>query len=118
MTHSELKAIAEKATPGPWLLNTDFYAGAHYYISAPEWPHLLYVAKDKGARYVNGEFIAAANPSTVLSLIAELDEKTEALKGVVDKYFDIPSEQRLGPKHLKESAESVAARKVLAKWEK
>lgn len=49
------------------------------------------------------------------SLEQKLKIAVEALENVVDKYFDIPHEHRLGPKHLKEGKESLIAREALEK---
>jgi hypothetical protein len=67
----ELRELAQKATPGPW------------YVSAPAEQTVWYDIKDR--RYPiadtsggftddgNAEFIAAANPAVVLSLLDEID---------------------------------------------
>jgi hypothetical protein len=71
---TKLRELAQKATPGPW------------YISAPGEQAVWHDIKDR--RYLiadtsngftddgNAEFIAAANPATVLALLDELEKRT------------------------------------------
>ncbi len=68
---TQLRELAQKASPGPW------------YTSAPSEHAVWYDIKD--GRYLiadtssgftddgNAEYIAAANPATVLALLNELD---------------------------------------------
>lgn len=70
MQNNELRRLCTSATPGPW------------YISAPAEQAVWH---DKDRRYLiadtssvfqadgNAEYIAAANPATVLALLDELD---------------------------------------------
>lgn len=70
---NELRKLCTSATPGPW------------YISAPSEQAVWYDIKDR--RYLiadtsngftddgNAEFIAAANPATVLALLDELEKQ-------------------------------------------
>jgi len=75
----ELKELCEKATPGPWEKNgitITFDEGVTYRYISYEIMGLE-----------NAEFIAAANPQTVLSLIERVEglEKTR----VIETHFDI-----------------------------
>ena len=65
--HSELKRLAEAATPGPWVKTVDGVM--------PEGEKFG-IFGNFGANNgeANREFIAAANPAAVLSLIAEVDD--------------------------------------------
>ncbi len=74
---AKLRELAQNATPGPW------------YTSAPSEHAVWYDIKD--GRYLiadtssgftddgNAEYIAAANPATVLALLDELDVMSEYL---------------------------------------
>ncbi|MBJ9599681.1 ead/Ea22-like family protein [Citrobacter werkmanii] len=70
-----LREAAEKATPGPWrYLKTTPFMDAE--ISAKNHTRVVnLLAGDVTAN--NSEFIAAANPATVLALLDELETKEE-----------------------------------------
>lgn len=70
--YSELKRLAEAATPGPW--QTELA----YPIIKPAYPARGSIAS--ALIWQDGHFIAAANPAAVLALIAE----NEALRGVLE----------------------------------
>lgn len=73
--YAALKQAAEKATPGPW----EYYHGntsIEYNVDSMEEDQgsVLYVNSGDFTQKQtdrNGEFIAAANPETILSLLAE-----------------------------------------------
>lgn len=93
----KLKELAQKASPGPWKAKNGFGAGLEIYMSHPQYPDKDWPAFGtdsawckKGlvayetwvqfpndvrdaAQARNAEFIAAANPATILSLIARLE---------------------------------------------
>jgi hypothetical protein len=74
--HTELRRLAESATPGPWTaLGTGVRGGDHWYIVADD-EAIAYVSANDGSdeaeRQPRAEFIAAANPSTVLALLDEI----------------------------------------------
>jgi hypothetical protein len=83
----ELKALAEKATPGPWKADGTIYEHMVAEIRsimpgeergiAQVWHH------QQG--FTDARFIAAANPATVLSLLAALEEAEGREKARVDK---------------------------------
>lgn len=83
---SELKAAAQAATPGPWSWKVD---GIFYYLSPEGVNTPLERIIDDGSAWgeyaetiehdgPDARFIAAANPATVLALLAELEAKDHA----------------------------------------
>ena len=73
--HQHLRELAQKATPGPWEL-----AGGNEWLS----PLGIDVGSEDESNFPtlrsrDAEFIAAANPATILSLLDELrDVKKQA----------------------------------------
>lgn len=71
---AELKSLAQAATPGPWAVDDqDFVADAN----GNDIAETLYGNYGNTAAY-----IAAASPDVVLELIAEIEDKRDALYGV------------------------------------
>lgn len=78
---AELKRLAERTQQGKWV----FEAGiGGYLVKTPEKGHTIAVvhqAKASGTEYLDGcfnaAFIAAANPATILALIAEIERLRE-----------------------------------------
>lgn len=117
--HTELRKLAEAATPGPWdcdgVIESD---GAYGAGEDSREGYTTYAVYEVGSNKVlfdflnsevvcveeeydedgrsawdstakrNAEFIAAANPKTVLALLAERDRLREALKPFADSYAD------------------------------
>ncbi|ELY2932159.1 ead/Ea22-like family protein [Cronobacter sakazakii] len=86
---AKLKAAAEKATPGPWRRTATIFNGITYGPFSLTNEKVLANVAEKA----NAEFIAAANPTAVLELIAALEaaekrnaELTDALKQAVNGY--------------------------------
>ena len=90
-----LRALAEKATPGPWqsrgksgkFLPMDAWEvnnwAVPYYSYAPIYagPSAVAVAVSEGdAARENTDYIAAAHPAAVLSLLDEVERLREALR--------------------------------------
>ena len=78
-----LETLARKATPGPWQsLTTGVRYGDHWYI-ADDGESIAYATKNDGDHddkcRENAKFIAAANPFTVLTLIADLRRAQECI---------------------------------------
>lgn len=82
---SELKKLAEKATPGPWVPFCKTRVQAVFGPDGPQpdskgtvvnWPGFDSSDATSSQRKANAKFIAAANPATVLSLIAALSAVT------------------------------------------
>jgi hypothetical protein len=79
---NRLRRLAEAATPGPWQWST--YCGGRRYLSllASDEPlRLLTHNEDAGydVSVGNAEYIAATDPTTLLSLIDELDRQHTAI---------------------------------------
>lgn len=136
MSNDELRAIAEKATPGPWIDRTRSSDGLSagfvcvddggrrfMLIAAGTWDDFWSEKWGQRPEHLpanvnanNAAFIAAANPATVLGLIAretELQKQNgelkETLSGILDRlearghaYFS-PAEIDLARKALEEA---------------
>lgn len=80
---AELRQLAEKATKGPWRVFSDIGTET-YAIHTPRDKRCGNVIKwagfdcQKNAK-ANAEFIAAANPATVLALLDELEAKDKRI---------------------------------------
>lgn len=93
MTHQDLKEAMEKATPGPW-----FNEGNTIWIDAREQvccgrggqeccgsPDIIGGQEQIGeAGTADAHFIALANPTRVLALIAEIERLREALESIAE----------------------------------
>lgn len=74
---SELKAAAMAATPGPWFRSGVQFNGItteSTFITQGNKPHVASTSEKRDAI-----FIAAANPDTVLALLAELEVKDKRI---------------------------------------
>jgi hypothetical protein len=97
----ELKALAEKAMPGPWRS----VGGAICIRSANVSPRgrELWIGD---AGHATAAFIAAANPTTVLEMIEQNEELREALKALRSVCFDwrktLDEFERLGELYYQE----------------
>lgn len=79
-----LKALAEAATQGEWTRDTRKFGGVVYGGPIQHWVNgsgQSQVAMTTGADWMrpgeteaNADFIAAANPATILALLAEIDQ--------------------------------------------
>jgi hypothetical protein len=78
---NKLKELAERATPGPWVVDAQ-QSGAIFNIESESGDLCIAMSQENPAstrlemneqRRVNAEFIAAANPAAVLELIAEVE---------------------------------------------
>lgn len=104
----ELKALAEKATPGPWKADGTIYEHMVSEIRsimpgeergiAQVWQH------PQG--FADARFIAAANPATVLSLLAALEEA----EGRLDEHALFDAETDLAFKDLDAQIATLTAR--------
>lgn len=84
MNTDELKKLAEAASPGPWWLYERDKDG-NSVVSDPNNERQVKRWIDCNNKR-DAAFIAAANPATVLELIAERDELLEVLKAVADEF--------------------------------
>lgn len=122
--YSELKKLAEEATPGPWeAVDYRSYSGnqPHWYIDTSAGKADIADSQDgtidpnhwddvRGERDM--KFIAASNPSAVLSLICEL-EKIKADRKACWEEFKVQGRQL-----DKLKAENEAMRKDRTDWQK
>ncbi len=102
---TKLRELAQKATPGPW------------YVSAPAEQTVWYDIKDR--RYPiadtsggftddgNAEYVAAANPAVVLSLLDEIDAKEGTIAIISAALF--AAEKELGElRAIRHAAQNLA----------
>ena len=98
---TELRRLAEAATPGPWYLDGPWWYGdddSAYCISTAEdagriavtiAPPRYIFGGEREVRDANARFIAAANPAAVLALLAERDAlaaKVERVRALADEW--------------------------------
>lgn len=83
---ADIKAKAEKATPGPWEYREDNAAG--YNIESQN-DYIVYSGTDSDCecdygceKESNAAYIAAANPAVILDLIEDYGGKQQALYGI------------------------------------
>ncbi|HBO7839599.1 TPA: hypothetical protein L5A16_006791, partial [Pseudomonas aeruginosa] len=78
---NKLKELAERATPGPWVVDAQ-QSGAIFNIESESGDQCVAMSQENPAptrlemneqRRVNAAFIAAANPKAILGLIAEVE---------------------------------------------
>lgn len=98
MNTTELKALAEKATPGPWITedwaSTDNDGAINVCgtsVTAPQALCGIFTVALEGDDLSDVEYIAAANPAAILELIAahedaqgEIRELRERVKALED----------------------------------
>lgn len=73
MNITELKELAEKATPGPWVAGDD--EDSDYFLVGPCGDDgIVYQSVVKLHSETNADYIAAANPAAILELIAKLED--------------------------------------------
>ncbi|MBI6975119.1 MULTISPECIES: hypothetical protein [Pseudomonas] len=85
--YTELKRLAEAATPGPWSYDGSYVCPARVeegttYVET--WRSVADCAQPE-----NTKFIAAANPFSVLAMIAESDRLTKLLERTVEQYVPL-----------------------------
>ncbi|WP_258152898.1 MULTISPECIES: ead/Ea22-like family protein [unclassified Pseudomonas] len=89
---NKLKELAERATPGPWVVDAQ-QSGAIFNIESESGDQCVAMSQENPAptrlemneqRRVNAAFIAAANPQAILKLIAEVERLRIGLKGDFD----------------------------------
>ena len=80
---SDLRALAEAATPGPWVMQDNgagsVYVDSHAFEEGPEPVAGLVSMSRPDARY-----ISAIDPTTLLALLDEVDALRAALEAVVE----------------------------------
>ena len=89
MTPKQLRELAEKATPGPWLFGERHggrQIGVYFKPGPSQTPECICYHHMKKApwrrpnRIKNMSYITAANPETILKLLDERDELRLAVK--------------------------------------
>lgn len=97
MDTNKLKELAERATPGPWVVDAQ-QSGAIFNIESESGDLCIAMSQENPAstrlemneqRRVNAEFIAAANPQAILGLIAEVERlraDTSSMRGSLNAY--------------------------------
>ncbi|HBP6017198.1 TPA: ead/Ea22-like family protein [Pseudomonas aeruginosa] len=92
MDTNKLKELAERATPGPWVVDAQ-QSGAIFNIESESGDLCIAMSQENPAstrlemneqRRVNAEFIAAANPKTVLALLDEIDGLNDELSACTE----------------------------------
>lgn len=85
----KLKALAEAAIEGPWHLQEEHESSSFQgYMVVDPWRCLVADFGTSNQEAKNAEFIAAANPAAVLTLLAEIDQlkvESEALRKDKDR---------------------------------
>ena len=114
MNTTELKRLAEAATPGPWKSQLSSVKKGARNIA----PHIhagesLPIGEDVKRGNANAAYIAAANPAAILELLAINAELVEALKTMLSEF----NEQTVQGMVHNEFMACVKARDALAKAE-
>lgn len=74
-----LREAAEKATQGPWIETCGEVTTADYEVEGITFLDHICNCEIIGTESPNAEFIAAANPATVLALLDELEAKDKRI---------------------------------------
>lgn len=114
--HAELRRLAKAATPGPWVTDAQ-QNGAIFNIESESGDMCIAMSQENPAptrleineqRRANAEWIAAANPKTILALLDEIDglkAENEVLRGALQAVVDDPTwrsnDNTLWPKIIK-----------------
>ncbi|MFG8463035.1 ead/Ea22-like family protein [Pseudomonas aeruginosa] len=109
--HAELRRLAKAATPGPWTLYVpEDYQGPEelpgYGVECAEGRAIVWGAlePETGCQFDrDAEFIAAANPNTILALLDEIDQ----LKAENCAHKDTQKHCELLEQYLKECASAL-----------
>ncbi|HEJ5892288.1 ead/Ea22-like family protein [Pseudomonas aeruginosa] len=129
---NKLKELAERATPGPWVVDAQ-QSGAIFNIESESGDQCVAMSQENPAptrlemneqRRVNAAFIAAANPKAILGLIAEverlkaeLSQCASALPGTY--YMDPPDGGNVSiPEQIRRMAKDAARYRALRQKER
>ncbi len=82
---TELKKLAEATAPGPWEFKNDGYVYCQSTGEKVCSPHSTLHDSEKISAHIKdvkrkGKFIAAANPATILQMIALIEQMGDALE--------------------------------------
>ncbi|HBO1515846.1 TPA: ead/Ea22-like family protein [Pseudomonas aeruginosa] len=89
---NKLKELAERATPGPWVVDAQ-QSGAIFNIESESGDQCVAMSQENPAptrlemneqRRVNAAFIAAANPKAILALLDEIDGLSDELSACTE----------------------------------
>ena len=117
---TELRRLAEAATPGPWDLDGPWWYGdddSAYCISTAEdagriavtiAPPRYIFGGEREVRDANARFIAAANPAAVLALLDAAAER-DALAAKVERVRALPAEHPAGGWYMTSMRDVLAA---------
>ncbi len=86
---TRLRALAERATPGPWEAGGD-YKSPDILACGSVVAVTIASAMKPPVDKANAEFIAAANPSALLALLDEADWLRRALRQILDGALSLP----------------------------
>ncbi len=99
MDTNKLKELAERATPGPWSCNRHWAIVGGPILEFTNGAAQQQIAMACGQSWMrddelrnNAEFIAAANPKTILALLDEIDQlkaENEALRGALKQFAEM-----------------------------
>ncbi|EOE0844722.1 ead/Ea22-like family protein [Pseudomonas aeruginosa] len=90
--HAELRRLAKAATPGPWVTDAQ-QNGAIFNIESESGDMCIAMSQENPAptrleineqRRANAEWIAAANPKTILALLDEIDGLSDELSACTE----------------------------------
>ncbi len=90
--HAELRRLAKAATPGPWVTDAQ-KNGAIFNIESESGDMCIAMSQENPAptrleineqRRANAEWIAAANPKTILALLDEIDGLNDELSACTE----------------------------------
>ena len=79
MTLTEFRALAERASPGPWEPWDSLYVGMKAAIVQPAANPLRTIAEVR-TNFDDAKFIAAASPTAIIALLDEIERLTALLK--------------------------------------
>lgn len=129
---NKLKELAERATPGPWVVDAQ-QSGAIFNIESESGDQCVAMSQENPAptrlemneqRRVNAAFIAAANPKAILGLIAEVERLKEELSQCASAlpgtyYMDPPDGGNVSiPEQIRRMAKDAARYRALRQKER
>lgn len=86
MDRDRIRALAEKATPGPWHCDP---IHLHGYTEAWLTDGVVDLARLTNNASANAAYIAACSPDVILALLDERDALVEALEHITELFVDL-----------------------------
>jgi hypothetical protein len=108
--YSALKRLAEAATPGRRSVDNDVHGELHVIVDGLDLA-TVGVTSDTNPS-ADADFIAAANPATVLALIGELDR----LRGYGEEFASLAERRRENCEQLKAEVEALRKDAERYRW--